>query len=257
MYPILFSVGNITIYSFGLLLSIAILVCGVGLSVLAKKSNLDTKNLFDKYLLAIFFSIICARLAYFILYPDAFRAPAGSFWAIFALWQGGLVFYGALIGGFLAFLFIFRKNRSSLLKWLDIIYLMFIFGLSIGQLGCTLGGCSLGATTEVALSINHKIPASLYESIFALILFIVSIIYYINYHLKTTYRNGTVFVLGMGVFLGGRMMIDYFKVSKIVLWGVTAYLWVDIIIVVVITLMLFSLAMLKLKAKRKKDNSIP
>ena len=93
MYPILFSFGNITIYSFGLLLSIAILVCGVGLSILAKKVRLDTTDLFDKYLLAIFVSIVCARLTYFIVYPEAFKGPVGSIWTIFALWQGGLVFY--------------------------------------------------------------------------------------------------------------------------------------------------------------------
>lgn len=249
MYPVLFSIGNVTIYSFGLFLSIAILFCGIVLYVLAKIAKLDTINYIDKYLLIIFSGMVCARITYAILYPDAFKAPMGSFWSIFALWQGGLVFYGSLIGGAAAFLLLFKNNRSILLKWLDIVFLTFVLGVSIGQLGCTLGGCSVGANTNIMLSLNHKIPASLYESIFTLILFVAGLIYYFLHRSDKKFKDGSLFVLGTILFFAGRMLVDYFKVAKYSLWGVTAYLWVDIIIALLIALMLGGVMALRIKSK--------
>jgi phosphatidylglycerol:prolipoprotein diacylglycerol transferase len=256
MYPVLFSIGNITIYSFGLFLSLAILLCGVGLFILAKIAKLNVANFFDKYLLIIFVGLVCARITYAILYPDAFKAPTGNFWSIFALWQGGLVFYGALIGGFITFVLLYKYNKNTLPKWLDLVYLVFMLGMSIGQLGCTLGGCSVGATTDVMLSINNKIPASLYESIFTLALAIAGGIIYFKFSKIPKYKNGIIFVVGIATFLVGRMLIDYFKVAKYSLWGVTAYLWIDIIIVSVIALLLFATVLLKIVRFRTKKVSL-
>jgi phosphatidylglycerol:prolipoprotein diacylglycerol transferase len=253
MYPVLFSIGNITIYSFGLFLSLAILLCGVGLFIFARIAKLNTANFFDKYLLIVFAGLVCARITYAVLYPDAFKAPTGNFWSIFGLWQGGLVFYGALIGGFITFILLHKYNKNALPKWLDLVYLMFMLGMSIGQLGCTLGGCSVGATTDVVLSINHKIPASLYESIFTLVLSVAGSTVYFKYNKNPRFKNGAIFVIGMAIFLAGRMLLDYFKVAKYSLWGVTAYLWIDIIIITTIALLLSGTILLKfIKLRVKK-----
>src|SRR5207244_6621943 len=64
------------------------------------------------------------------------------------LWQGGLVFYGSLIGGtiglLLAYIFVFRKYNLSWFKIADIIAPSLAIGLAIGRIGCLLNGCCYG-----------------------------------------------------------------------------------------------------------------
>ncbi len=97
-----------------------------------KRKGLPKDFLLDVILLAIPFGVIGARL-YFVAFqlPYYSRHPA----EIFALWEGGLAIYGAVIGGFFAVLLLCKKRKVSLAKTLDAMVPGLILAQAIGRWG--------------------------------------------------------------------------------------------------------------------------
>jgi phosphatidylglycerol:prolipoprotein diacylglycerol transferase len=64
------------------------------------------------------------------------------------IWKGGMVFYGGLIGGFLAYGLawwrIVRPNKLKTLQIADIVAPSLALGVFFGRLGCFLNGCCYG-----------------------------------------------------------------------------------------------------------------
>jgi phosphatidylglycerol:prolipoprotein diacylglycerol transferase len=65
---------------------------------------------------------------------------------IFALWQGGLVFWGAIIGGFVAFVIFTKKRGLPTFHLADIVFLGVPLAQMFGRLGCIAAGCCWGMT---------------------------------------------------------------------------------------------------------------
>jgi phosphatidylglycerol:prolipoprotein diacylglycerol transferase len=63
-------------------------------------------------------------------------------------WEGGLVWYGGLLGGVvgyaLGYRFVLRKHNSSTWKVADIVAPSLALGLALGRVGCLLNGCCYG-----------------------------------------------------------------------------------------------------------------
>lgn len=64
--------------------------------------------------------------------------------AIFAVWKGGLAFYGTVIFGLPTAVWWFTKNKAPLMKYLDCYILGLAFGLGIGRFACYFNGCCFG-----------------------------------------------------------------------------------------------------------------
>src|ERR1019366_243430 len=69
-------------------------------------------------------------------------------WQVVALWDGGLVLYGALIGGLVGYFsyahFVLRKQGVSNWKMLDVIAPSVALGVALGRIGCLFTGCCYG-----------------------------------------------------------------------------------------------------------------
>lgn len=67
--------------------------------------------------------------------------------AVLVVWKGGLVFYGAALGGFLAFLWYARRRGirgPDMLKFADMIIVGLPLAAAFGRLGCVAAGCCWG-----------------------------------------------------------------------------------------------------------------
>src|ERR1051326_3451505 len=145
MLPVLFEIptpfGKDTIYGFGLMLAIALFVSTWLACRRALKEGIAKERVQDLARWVGICGILGARIVYMIQY----KRPLSEF---LQLWQGGLVFYGSLIGGavgmLLAHIFVFRKYHLSWLKMADIITPSVAIGLAIGRIGCLLNGCCYG-----------------------------------------------------------------------------------------------------------------
>jgi phosphatidylglycerol:prolipoprotein diacylglycerol transferase len=94
--------------------------------------------------------LVGARLFYVIEYRDQFftgdlRSTIGN---LLNFTAGGMVVYGAFIGGFLAGTFYVLRNRLSFLTMGDVIVPSLFIGLCLGRLGCLMNGCCYGNACE-------------------------------------------------------------------------------------------------------------
>jgi phosphatidylglycerol:prolipoprotein diacylglycerol transferase len=64
--------------------------------------------------------------------------------AFLVIWKGGLVFYGAALGGLIAFLLFARARKLPVLKLADILIVGLPLAQVFGRLGCTAAGCCWG-----------------------------------------------------------------------------------------------------------------
>jgi len=145
MLPVLFEINlhfiKVPIYGFGLMLVIALVVATWLACRRAEKEGIAKERIQDLALWVVICGIIGAR----IVYMEQYKRPLSEF---YQLWQGGLVFYGSLVGGaiglLLAHVFVFRKYQLSWLKMADVIAPSLAIGLAIGRVGCLLNGCCYG-----------------------------------------------------------------------------------------------------------------
>ena len=90
MHPILFKIGHVTVYSYGVMVAIAFLVS----VYFASRSN---EKIADLGLVLLISGIIGARLLYVLTEIEYYRANPLE---IVMIWKGGLVFYGGFIAAF-------------------------------------------------------------------------------------------------------------------------------------------------------------
>lgn len=175
MHPILLEFAGFKVYAYGALVALAFLA-GIALMTLRAKKAGDNP---DHYLEAAIWFIISgiggARLFYFIWYPQLFlQDPIGSLFS-----QGGLVWYGGVIGVFAATVLYTWLKRISLLHFMDIIAPSCALGLAIGRIGCILSGCCFGSPCHLPWSVHYPHshethglpvhPVQLYETVLMLV----------------------------------------------------------------------------------------
>lgn len=127
-----FYIGDKPIYWYGIIIAAALIV-GVALGIReAKRKGFRSEMVMDFMLLSIPIGIVCARLYYVIFEWDNY---AGNLLRIFAVWEGGLAIYGAVIGGMIAALVFKRWRRVYVGDMLDIAAPSLILAQAIGRWG--------------------------------------------------------------------------------------------------------------------------
>ncbi|HOX40643.1 MAG TPA: prolipoprotein diacylglyceryl transferase [bacterium] len=216
MYPVLFTIKGFNFYTHGLLAVLGIVAATGILFLLAKKGKLSTVYLLDNMIYSVLFGIIGARIAYYFLYPDQFS----SFKEILYLWEGGLVSYGGFVLGLIALILLWRWQKEPVLEWLDLLAIAFSLGLFLGRLGNVFAGELGGKTTISSLSMNGVIPVTLYEAILVLCIYLFLFLIFILK--KEVLRNGFLLSLFLILYGFGRLIIDFFREEKDVLWTLSA-----------------------------------
>jgi len=93
-------------------------------------------------------AIIGARTLYVFTFWRA-EFASNPFWDIFKVWQGGLVFYGGLVGASLAFIIYARVKKVPLWKGADILAPSIALGYVFGRVGCLMYGCCYGRICDL------------------------------------------------------------------------------------------------------------
>lgn len=204
MYPILFKIGGLTIYTHGVLAVFGIVLGSYILFKLAQKEKLNTAVLFDNIVYAVLIGIIGARLTYFFLYRDQFS----NFLEILYLWRGGMVSYGGFIFGFATFIALIKAQKSDLHHWLKISAIAFPIGLFWGRIGNIFAGEYAGVVTINKLNFDGSVPVTLYEAVLlAVIAFFLYLIYVKSNKGITKYLF---FLFGLS-YTAGRFIIDFWR----------------------------------------------
>ena len=126
---IAFSIGDITIRWYGIIVTFAI-ICAFALAcVRARKIGINFDSMLDYAIFTILFGIIGARLYYVAFSGDTYN----SFIDVIAIWNGGLAIYGGLIGGLIAIIIVSKFKKVKLAKILDVAAPCAMLGQVIGR----------------------------------------------------------------------------------------------------------------------------
>ncbi|MEI8360715.1 MAG: prolipoprotein diacylglyceryl transferase [bacterium] len=188
--PILWSLGPVSIYWYGLMLVIGI-ISGLYVTVqLGQKHNIKKDTILDLAFYLVLFSILGARIYdIFLELPYYIANPI----AIFKIWQGGLAIHGALIGGGLTIYWFTKKYKQSFIKFLAVVTPGLALGQAIGRWGNYFNQELFGLPTNlpwgIPINLNMRPslfnnseyfhPTFLYESLGNLLIF-VGLYYFVN-----------------------------------------------------------------------------
>jgi phosphatidylglycerol:prolipoprotein diacylglycerol transferase len=136
---------TLPIYGFGMMLFLAFLLCTWVASWRARRERISPRVFQDLAVWIFVGGIVGARVVYMIQYGEDPRR-------FFMIWQGGLVFYGSAIGGFvgyaLAYIYVIRRQGLSTWILADAIAPACAVGLCLGRIGCLLNGCCYGNISD-------------------------------------------------------------------------------------------------------------
>jgi phosphatidylglycerol:prolipoprotein diacylglycerol transferase len=157
VHPILFELGPLTIYSYGVLLAAAYLI---GLWMAARRARhagLDANKVLDLGIWVIIAALVGAKALLFIVDFDQFTSSWQEF---MTLLRSGGVFYGGLIAAIVVCVYQLRKHKLPLWKSADLFAPGIALGYMVGRLGCLLAGCCFGKPTDVAWAITFTDPVA-------------------------------------------------------------------------------------------------
>lgn len=174
MLPTIFSIGPITVYSYGLFLAIGFLAATFVIWKKALEANFEEEEIFDAVFLVTLAGLVGARLYYLLLHWPAFKFNLVK-WFLVTRYPG-LAIHGALLLGFLA-LYHLSKKKWSFWTVADFSVLGLTMGQAIGRIGCFLNGCCFGVPTNFLLgvkfpgSLQRRHPTQLYEAFLLIFVF--------------------------------------------------------------------------------------
>ncbi len=212
MRRVLFQIGPVTIYSYGVFLALAF-VTGTFLARYRYSEKYKNPDIIlDFVLAALIGGIIGARLFYVVGHWKDFASNPGS---IFSLNMEGLVFYGGLIFGLGFALIVGALRKQRFWDVMDLAGLCIAPALAIGRIGCLLNGCCYGKPSTLPWSITFPVstgivgsrhPTQLYELILNLILFAI-----LWKKRDSFLRKGTTFFLFLMGYSAIRFFVEFFR----------------------------------------------
>lgn len=143
MHEIAFYIGSKGIHWYGVCISLGFLAALMLLLWKRKHVGMNSEEIVDLSMLALFSGIAGARIFYVAEFWN--QSFAGRpFWKIFRIDEGGLVFYGGFLCAFTSLWIYARWKKLSIRRILDIFAPAMALAHAFGRIGCFLQGCCFG-----------------------------------------------------------------------------------------------------------------
>ncbi len=244
MYPVLFRLGPLKLYSFGLMVVLAFLSAAWITVKELRRKGIQPDNMDTYPLLALVAGILGARVYYLIAhFQDVLRDP------VHAVVSGsGLTWYGGALGGVIATLGWAKHKGQSLWAMCDAFAPGLSVAYAVGRIGCHLSGDGdYGKPTTLPWGYSYAKgivpsppgvlchPTPLYE-FFAMML-VFAALWRLRKHL---HGNGQLF--GIYLVLAGteRFLIEFLRLNTPVLLNLTVAQWTSILAVLLGAILFWS-----------------
>jgi phosphatidylglycerol:prolipoprotein diacylglycerol transferase len=155
MYPRLFELGAITVYTYGILLAAAYLLGLKFATVRAKARGLDQTRILDLGIYIIISALVGAKVLLLITDWRTFTSNPAE---LLTLARSGGVFYGGLILAVVVALWYIRRIGLPLWTTCDVFAPGIALGHVVGRLGCFFAGCCYGKPTTLPWAITFTDP---------------------------------------------------------------------------------------------------
>lgn len=257
MHPILFQLGPLTLHWYGVLMATGFLAAMLHWMPLARREGQNRTLCSDLLFWLMIAGVLGGRAAY-VLADIGFylRYPT----KILRLDEGGLIFYGGLVGAVLA-VFLFARSRKLRLLWLfDFVATAAPLGHAFGRLGCFMNGCCFGRPHKGFPSVvfpagsppwlqqihDHAIsnldpqclpvhPVQLYEVVWNLTVYVILLTAFLRRR-----RGGLIIGLYLLLYPAGRLVMETFRGTERMFSGaLSAAQWISIALMLSGILILF------------------
>ncbi len=153
MIPVLFEIGPIRIYSYGLMLGIGFLLGSYILSLEFRRKGINPNLASNITIIALIFGIAGAKLLYLIEnWSDFVQAPIEM-----AFSAGGLTWYGGFVLGIVAVILYVRAKKVPILKVMDALGVALLLAYGVARLGCHFSGDGdYGFPTDLPWGTNYE-----------------------------------------------------------------------------------------------------
>jgi phosphatidylglycerol:prolipoprotein diacylglycerol transferase len=260
MYPTLFEIGGFTVTTFGLMMFLAFLSAAWATAPQLERRGLRRELAWEMLAWVAVGGILGAKLYYLGLHWEDLAAnPVRELTS-----RGGLVWYGGLIGGVIAYYAQARRHKLPIGEMFDSVAPALMLAYAVGRLGCFLVGDDYGVPTDSWLgvafpngappstagylrSVGADIPADvpdwtvltvhptqLYEVAAGLLLF--GVLWKLS---SRKLRSGQLFAIYLALYGVERFLIEFVRakgdrfvlglstsqVASVLLLGLAAYLW--------------------------------
>jgi phosphatidylglycerol:prolipoprotein diacylglycerol transferase len=153
--PVAFSLGGLEIRWYGIIVALSILTTLLIARAGARRAGLATALVDDAALWVGVSALIGGRLLYLVQneLPDLAMHPLHAF----AIWHGGLSFYGLIAG--LVGLAVWARRRGVVFGIAaDVVAPAVAAGQAVGHIGCLIGGDSYGLPTDGPFAVVYRHP---------------------------------------------------------------------------------------------------
>ncbi len=249
MFPVICKIGPVTLYSYGLMLAIAVIVCSFMASRDARAVGIKSELVLDFIFWLVFAGILGARLFYIAINFNYFRENPLE---IIMIQHGGLAWQGGFVCATLSSFWFTRKHRLSWLQMADLMAPYIALGQAIGRIGCFLNGCCYGKKI-----INNVFPlfknSSLHPTQLYLFIGLFTIFIILKRYQKAAKIPGEVFVLFMILEPMLRFFIEFVRADHDVIYrGLSIY---QIVCLIFISVAIYVYTRLKSRAAKHKSAS--
>lgn len=231
MRQVLFTIpifGGIKLFGYGCMMVLAFVGSTWAATWRARREKLEPDVILDMAFWVFFLGMVGARLFYCIQY---WGQGIDNLFDVVQYWKGGIVYYGGILGGVIAFFAYHRFRPFPLRPYLDVMAPAIAVGTLFGRLGCFLNGCCYGDTCNFPWAVSFPkysppwdyqvahgmIPANaigslplhptqIYSAIDALVLFLLLSAYY-----PLRRRDGEVMGLLMITYPVTRFLIEWLR----------------------------------------------
>ena len=213
---IAFEVFGRPIAWYGIIITIGIILAVLYVINRGKYEGVSQDDIIDYSIFVIPIAIIGARLYYVLTSLDQYD----SLLEMFAIWEGGLAIYGAVIGGALTALVVSKIKKIKILKMFDMLVPAVMIGQIIGRWGNFMNAEAHGGVTDIFIRMGIRTqymdapvyvhPTFLYESLWNLVGFLL-----INAYYKKKKYHGEIFYMYMAWYGIGRFFIEGLRTDSL------------------------------------------
>ena len=217
MHPIAFQLGPLTIHWYGILIAMGFLAGVWTAGRRGLRNGLDPARISDLAMWILVGAIIGARTLHVISYwDDEFKGK--GFFEIFKIQNGGLVFYGGLIGAAIAGSIYVKWKKMPFHKTADALAPSIALGSVFGRFGCLMTGCCYGRACDLPWAIRFPEgnpmhsptfpvhPTQIYDSFANLVLYLG--LAWLYRHKKFDGQVFAVFLIGYAIL---RSTVEIFR----------------------------------------------
>lgn len=212
MYNDLFSIGPISIHTYGVMIAIGVLAALFTGEARAKKRDMNADVLYPMTFLCVVLGFCAAKVLFCIVeWKNFIQNPLS------VLNNSGFVVYGGILGGVLTAYVYCRIKKLSFVDYFDLMLPSVALAQGFGRLGCFFAGCCYGRETDsfIGIVFSHSdyapngvklIPTQLFSS--AGMFIISGILFWYGRKKREKAKVGALYLILYSI---GRFTIEFFR----------------------------------------------